>query len=93
MSLPDFVTIRKHAELTGFSEDAIRANIKNGKWKEGEVWVKREGRVLIWMSGYNKWAEMALVSKKPRKPASKSRFNTTEFNVESGLSLSPPPLI
>lgn len=51
------VTIGKAAVLTGFSEDAIRTNIKRGIWLEGAVWIKApNGRILIDMEGYEAWA-------------------------------------
>jgi hypothetical protein len=51
------VTITKASELTGYTEDAIRAKIKRGEWLEGRVWIKApDGRNLIDMEGYELWA-------------------------------------
>jgi hypothetical protein len=51
------VTIKKFAELSGYSEDAIRAKIKRGDWLEGAVFIKApDGRNLIDLEGYEKWA-------------------------------------
>lgn len=51
-----FVTIELAEALTGFSQGAIRTKIARGIWLEGRVWVKRDGRVLIDMKGYESWA-------------------------------------
>jgi hypothetical protein len=51
------VTIAKAAELTGYTEDAIRTKIKRGDWLEGVVWIKApDGRNLIDLEGYETWA-------------------------------------
>ena len=51
------VTIKKFAELSGYSEDAIRSKIKRGVWLEGAVFIKApDGRNLIDLEGYEKWA-------------------------------------
>jgi hypothetical protein len=52
-----FVTIELAATITGFSPGAIRTKIARGVWVEGRQWVKRDGRVLIDMRGYEAWAE------------------------------------
>ncbi|AVS94498.1 excisionase [Paracidovorax avenae] len=52
-----FVTIELAAAMTGFSPAAIRAKINKGVWIEERQWIKREGRVLIDMRGYEKWVE------------------------------------
>ena len=52
-----FVTIELAAVMTGFSPAAIRAKINKGVWLEDRQWIKREGRVLIDMKEYEKWAE------------------------------------
>jgi hypothetical protein len=52
-----FVTIDKHALESGYTEHAIRAKIRDGIWREGEVWVKApDGRILIDAEGYDAWA-------------------------------------
>lgn len=54
----DAVTIKKAAELTGYTERAIRHKISNGLWPENEVWKwGPDGVQLIIMEGYNKWAK------------------------------------
>lgn len=52
-----FVTIELAATLTGLTENAIRMKIHKGVWLEDRQWVKRDGRVLIDMRGYEQWAE------------------------------------
>lgn len=52
-----FVTIELAAAMTGFTPGAIRAKIAKSVWLEGRLWVKRDGRVLIDMKGYEQWAE------------------------------------
>lgn len=52
-----FVTIELAALMTGFSPGAIRTKIAKSVWLEGRQWVKRDGRVLIDMKGYESWAE------------------------------------
>ena len=52
-----FVTIDLAAIMTGFTPGAIRTKIAKSVWLEGRQWVKRDGRVLIDMKGYEQWAE------------------------------------
>lgn len=57
------VTIKKFASESGYSEDAVRSKIDKGVWLEGFVWIKApDGRILIDLEGYEKWAtgEMSL---------------------------------
>lgn len=54
-----FVTIELAAVMTGFSPGAIRTKIAKSVWLEGRQWVKRDGRVLIDMKGYESWVEQA----------------------------------
>lgn len=53
-----FVTIELAATLTGFSPAAIRTKIARGIWLEDRQWIKRDGRVLIDMRGYESWVEL-----------------------------------
>lgn len=50
-----FVTIELASAMTGFTPAAIRAKINKGIWLEDRQWIKREGRVLIDMKGYETW--------------------------------------
>lgn len=55
-----FVTIDLAAVLTGFKKGAIRTKIAKGVWLEGREYVRREGRVLIDLKGYERWAERGM---------------------------------
>jgi hypothetical protein len=52
-----FVTIALASAITGFSQGAIRQKIHLGVWIENRHYVRREGRVLIDLRAYEKWAE------------------------------------
>jgi hypothetical protein len=65
-----YVTIGKFAAESGYSEDAVRAKIKNGIWLEGHVWKHApDGRVLINTEGYERWVEGQMASELLRKAA------------------------
>ena len=52
------VTIRKAAEVTGYSERAIEEKIAKGVWLKGREWTHApDGRRLIIMKGYQQWVE------------------------------------
>ena len=54
----DFVTIKKAAEITGYTERAIRHKIASGLWPENVVWKwAPDGVQLIIMEGYFTWAK------------------------------------
>lgn len=53
-----FVTIGLAAALTGLTKGAIEMKISKGVWLEGRQFVRRDGRVLIDMRGYELWCEM-----------------------------------
>jgi hypothetical protein len=52
-----FVTIELAATITGLTPAAIRAKINKAVWLEDREFVRRDGRVLIDMKGYERWAE------------------------------------
>ena len=56
--MTNWVTIKRFAELTGYSEDAIRTKIRNGVWR-GNVHFKKapDGRILMSLKGYDRWVE------------------------------------
>ncbi|MCR8959868.1 hypothetical protein M0765_019645 [Variovorax sp. S2] len=35
-----WVLIKRLAEITGYSEDAVRHKVKNGTWVQGRIWRK-----------------------------------------------------
>jgi hypothetical protein len=65
-----YVTIPKFSTDSGYTEDAIRTKIKNGVWLEGQVWMKApDGRILIIIEGYERWAEGQTVFDLQRRAA------------------------
>lgn len=58
----DWVTIKKASESTGLGESALRHYIEDGVWLEGVEYVRRNGRILISISGYNRWVERGQAS-------------------------------
>jgi hypothetical protein len=53
-----WVTIKKAAELSGYSAKAIEHKRAEGVWLEGDVWIKApDGRILISIEGIEQWAE------------------------------------
>ncbi len=52
-----YVTILRFCELSGYTEEAVKAKRRDGKWIEGQVWIKApDGRILIDLEGYEAWA-------------------------------------
>jgi hypothetical protein len=52
------VTVKKCAELTGLSENAIRQYLKKGHWILGIHWFKSaNGRIFISMTAANQWMQ------------------------------------
>ena len=53
-----WVLIKKVSELTGYSDDAIRAKKSKGVWLEKIHWIKApDGRILFNLEKINKWIE------------------------------------
>jgi len=53
-----WVTIKKLAELSGYSQEAIRAKIKRGVWCEDRHWRKApDGRIILNVERIEEWAE------------------------------------
>lgn len=75
-SAPQLVTIKKAAELTGYTESAIRNKINIGIWPENVVWKWGEDGVqlIIW-EGYNKWArQLGRASMRGRRQSASTSF-------------------
>ena len=54
----DWVLIKKLVELTGYTDDAIRAKIKRGVWREGEHYRKApDGRILFNLMALEQWIQ------------------------------------
>ena len=94
----DRVTIRKFSELSGYTEVAVRSKIKEGIWRENQVFSRApDNRILISLSGYEAWVDRkrSKVSGPRLKVRSKSSSHTPmppHGNGRDYLS-SPPPLI
>lgn len=69
-----FVRVKLAADLTGYTEKAIRRKIEAGVWIEGQQFVRApDNNILIDMEGYNKWvAGQQLVGSSQRAVESKS---------------------
>jgi hypothetical protein len=90
-----YIKISKFCELTGYTEPAVRAKIRDGVWQIGREFRKApDGHVLIDIEGYQQWVEQnistgfAYVAKKASK--STSFFAAS---VAGKRSTSPPPLL
>ncbi|MGR3967534.1 excisionase [Pseudomonas sp. 910_23] len=89
-----YVTVRKFASESGYSEDAIRSKLRDGIWLLGEIWIKApDGRVLIDVEGYETWVEMGGEFGRSRTRVSKSRSCTAGLGAGSASRSSLPPLI
>lgn len=54
----NWVLIKKLAELTGYTDDAIRAKIKRGVWLKDVHWRKApDGRILFNLLAIQQWIE------------------------------------
>ncbi len=79
-----WVTIRRAAEISGYSEDAIRAKIADGTWLEGRVWRRApDHRILISTEGYDEWAEGRVFAPQVKR-RSRSISSSTESAAGNG---------
>ena len=53
--MPKWVTIKKMAEITGWTVESIRANQKKGKLERNVHWIKAHGRIWIHVENFNEW--------------------------------------
>lgn len=54
------VRIKRFAELTGYTENAVRQKIEKGVWAEGRHYKKApDGRVLIDLEAFDQWVNDA----------------------------------
>ena len=89
----EYVTIAKCAEMTGYTEDAIRTKIRDGVWMQDKVWAKAlDGRQLIIIEGYNKWVETAMALGNRQKRAMKSPLPIKAKDAAKESRSSPAPL-
>lgn len=88
-----YLTIRKFAAESGYSENAIRSKIRDGIWREGLEWKKApDGRVLIDVDGYHRWVEAGPTLAVRRKPGQAGSPLPLTPRNKPGSSGSPPPL-
>lgn len=87
-----YVTIKKMADLTGYSEQAIRDKICQGVWSFPIVRKAPDSRTLISLEDYDKWVEMGEALEPPRKALLKSPSCIRESNARKGSNSSPAPL-
>ncbi len=67
-----YVTISKFAELSGYTEAAIRTKIRDSVWVEGYEWHKApDGRNLIDTEGVERWVVHERASDKFLAPATR----------------------
>ena len=53
-----YITIKKFSELTGYSENAVRAKLKKGIWVEHTHWRKApDGRIMLSPQNIKRWIE------------------------------------
>jgi hypothetical protein len=53
-----WVLIHKLVELTGYSDDDVRAKIKRGQWRSGVHWRKApDNRILFNLEAIKLWIE------------------------------------
>jgi hypothetical protein len=80
----NWVTINRFAELSGYTEKAVRSKITEGVWLQGQIWRKApDSRILISLRGYDEWAEGQAFAPLATRP-SRSTSATVVSAVESG---------
>ncbi len=53
-----YVRVNKFAELTGYTDKAVRCKIAEGVWLEGKQWRRApDGAILVDLVGYEQWVE------------------------------------
>lgn len=87
-----YKTIGQFSAESGFSEGAIRKMIERKIWKEREVWVRANGRILISVDGYHDWVETESGLSSAKKAKHIVNFGMKRPDEERELSGSPPPL-
>ena len=54
----NWVRIKKFVDLSGYSEQAVRAKIKKGVWLMGKHWRKApDGRIVLNIKEIESWVE------------------------------------
>jgi hypothetical protein len=53
-----WVLVKRFAEITGYSENAVRHKVKSGVWLEGHIWRKApDGRIFLNLVEFERWVE------------------------------------
>ena len=65
MSNPSqWVLVKRFAEVTGYSENAVRYEVKNGTWVQGRIWRKApDGRIFVNLGEFERWVESDAIVK------------------------------
>jgi hypothetical protein len=86
----DWVTIERFAADVGMTKKAVQHNVgSGGRWPQGLVWLKLEGRIYISRSGWDRWLEMARGSQKRVRTQSKPGSHTKASHADHGYKRSP----
>jgi len=53
-----WVLVNRFAQITGYSENAVRHKIKGGVWTEDRMWRKApDGRIFLNLDEFERWVE------------------------------------
>jgi len=89
-----YLTIRKFASESGYTEAAVRSKIADGTWVKDQVWRHApDGRVLIDVVGYEAWVEMGSPSKADQLNRHRSGKKPAPLMSKASKLLSPKPLV
>src|SRR5574343_228768 len=77
-----FCTVKRYAELSGYTERAIESKISRGDWTYGRQYVRApDGRIFVSIEGVEKWLQ-SIAASTSRMGSAGSR--TTHRTVASG---------
>ncbi|MCU0089974.1 excisionase [Pseudomonas koreensis] len=87
-----YLTVRKFASESGYTEAAVRSKIADGTWIGDQVWRHApDGRVLIDVIGFEAWVEMGKQSATNRADKLRSRLSPAPL-MDKAKRGSPKPL-
>ena len=90
----NYVTVKRFAELSGYTEKAVRSKISKNVFKLGKQYsYAPDGKPLINLDGFESWVENTATCELSLKVAFKSRSHMKRKGAENGSTCSPPPLI
>jgi hypothetical protein len=77
--MTNWVRVKRFAELTGYTEDAVRTKIDRGVWLEGLVWMRApDNSIVMSIRGYETWVEgRECVPQNPARSKSVSRLTAS----------------